>query len=447
MFSIGFLSVSGVMSFSTVQADNLDKALIRAYVKNPTLNAQRASLRSTDEDVSRAISGFRPRITATGDASKTETNGTETEPYGYTVSLTQPVFRGLRTINTVRTAEANVLAAREDLRNTEQGIFLNVVTAYMDVFRDQAIVRLRKNNIKVLRKQLRATKDRFDVGEVTRTDVAQAEARLSGAISALSLAQANLSSSRASYQRLVGLKAGYLSFPGNLRRHVPKRLNIALKIASAEHPNLLAAIYREKASYHSINTVRGELLPEVSATASYTERFNVSGTVSETETKTVTGSVTMPIYQAGDVSARIRQSKQTNVQRQRQVDESRAQVKADAIAAWGRWEATKAQLISGKAQVEANRTALNGVRQEEKVGQRTVLDVLDAEQELLDAQVSLSTIRRDFIVAGYSVLSSIGRLSASDIGLAVPIYDEKRYYNKVRNKPFGFGKPYKKELN
>lgn len=422
------------------QAENLKDALATTYIKNPTLNAQRARLRSTDEGVSIARSGFRPKITGNASYTYQESRGTttsKTETKAYSVSLTQPVFRGFRTINTLRQAEAEVLAGREDLRTTEQDIFLQTVTAYMDVVRDQAIVRLRQNNVKVLTKQLRATNDRFQVGEVTKTDVAQSTARQSGAVSQLSLAKANLASSRAVYQRLVGNIPGHLRSPNGLRKYIPKNMRVALEIGDAEHPAILAAGYREQSAKHAVKTILGELLPEVNFDAGYSDS-RTGSLVSETSTLTARAS--MPIYQGGSISARVRQAKQTRVQRMQQVKEASIRIKAEIIASWGQWEASKAALISNRSQVEASKTALNGVREEEKVGQRTVLDVLDAEQEYLDAQVALSTTKRDYIVAGYSVLSSIGRLGAADLNLSVPLYDATRYYDKVKGKWFGFGK-------
>lgn len=439
VLAVSVFAVAGSIS-GPVFAETLNNALITTYIKNPTLNAQRAQQRAVDEGVSIARSGFRPVVTASGDATYEKDNDGESKPYGYSVTLTQPVFKGFRTINSVRKAEADVLAGREDLRGVEQTIFLQTVTAYVDVVRDQAIVRLRQNNVKVLTKQLRATQDRKDVGEVTITDVAQARARKSGAVSQLSLAKANLASSAAVYQRLVGRTPVSLKHPNYMIRYVPKSLKTALQIGDAENPSVLGAVYREQSAKHSINVVRGELLPEVNLDASYSRRYNSVSDGDETETSSVTGRVSVPIYQAGNVSARIRQAKQTNIQRLQQIEEARIKTKADIIAAWGRWEAAKAQLTSDRAQVKANRTALNGVRAQEKEGERTVLDVLDAEQELLDSQVALTTTKRDLVVAGYSVLSAIGRLSASDLGLSVPVYDSARYYDKVKGKWFGFGK-------
>ncbi len=429
-----------IVDIGESQAESLRDALVTTYVKNPTLEAQRARLRSTDEGVSIARSGFRPKVSGSASYTYLESRGTttsKTETTAYSVTLTQPVFRGFRTINTLRQAEAEVLAGREDLRTTEQDIFLQTVTAYMDVVRDQAIVRLRQNNVKVLTKQLRATKDRFQVGEVTKTDVAQATARQSGSISQLSLAKANLASSRAVYQRLVGKIPGRLRAPNGLSKYIPKSMRVALEIGDAEHPEILAAGYREQSAKHVVKTILGELLPEVNFDATYAESHS---SLSDSESSTLTARASMPIYQGGSISARVRQAKQTRVQREQQVNEASIRIKAGIIASWGQWEAAIAKLTSDRSQVEASKTALNGVREEEKVGQRTVLDVLDAEQEYLDAQVALSTTKRDYIVAGYSVLSSIGRLGASDLNLPVPLYDATRYYDKVKGKWFGFGK-------
>ncbi len=427
-------------------AETLNEALAAAYRNNPTLNAERAKLRAIDEEVPRAKSGFRPRVTGSAETGF-ESNNTsppsitdgKNYPSGYSVTLNQPVFRGFRTINQVREAEAGVFAGREDLRAVEQSVLINGITAYMDVVRDQAIVRLRQNNVKVLTEQLRATQDRFDVGEVTKTDVAQAKARRSGAVSQLNLAQSNLKTSRASFHRIMGHRPSNLRQPTSIDRALPRSLSEATQIGDNENPTVLAAVFREKASRHAVDRITGELLPEVQVEATYSRAFDPIKGTQEREATTVTGRVTVPFYQGGEVSARVRQAKQTNDQRVREVDQAHLQVRSDVISAWGRLDAARAQLESDKAQVEANRTALSGVREEEKVGQRTVLDVLDAEQELLDSQVTLVSTRRDLVVASYTLLLSIGRLTAADLGLPVAIYDAEAHYRRVKYKWFGLG--------
>lgn len=441
-----FVCAISLMPAGPAHAESMFEALVSAYVANPTLNAARAQQRATDEEVPRARSGFRPTIIGSGEIDYQNSNtkpaqigdgDDTTKRYG--VTLTQPIFRGFRTINSVREAEASVRAGRQELKLTEQLTLIQGVDAYMSVVRDQAIVRLRRNNVKVLREQYEATKDRFNVGEVTKTDVAQAEARLSGARSQLSLANANLETSRAAYERVIGHKAAKVVSPGSLSHILPKTLKIALDVGLEENPEVLAAEFRKRASRHAVDTVRGELLPEVNVQASYFKNFDPSSFVDDRETTTVTGRLTVPLYQAGDVSARVRQSKHTYQQRRDQLAEARDKVRSDIVTAWSQLASARAQIVSDQAQVAANKTALTGVREEEQVGQRTILDVLDAEQEYLVSQVNLVGTKRDLVVASFNVLASVGRLTATDLGLPVEYYDPEEHYLEVRRKWIGTG--------
>ena len=443
LVSITAMVVSAALG--SVHAETLRDALAYAYLYNPTLKAARAQLRATDEGVAQAKSGFRPTIT--GDiqhsyekVSTQPPSGVEGDDYprSYSVTLNQPIFRGFRTINAIRGAEALVEAGREDLRTSEQTVILDSITAFVDVVRDQALLALRLNNVKVLAEQQRATKERFDVGEVTRTDVAQAEARSAGAESDVSAARANLQASRATYARLIGRQPGTLSDPGPARRLVPKALPAALQTGEGQNPTILAAIFRERAQDHIVKQTKGELLPSVDLQASFTRSFDAGGGVERQDVTTVTGHVSVPIYEAGEVSARIRENIETRSQLRHQIDEARELVRSNITSAWGTLIATRAQITSGTAQVEANTVALSGVREEEKVGQRTVLDVLNAEQELLDAQVALTTSKRDLVVASYSVLNAMGVLGSADLELSVEQYDPARHYREVADKAWGW---------
>lgn len=425
-------------------AESLKDALASAYKYNPRLDAERARLRATDEEVARANSGYRPTVTGNADAGwqRQETkpqslNDGETHPKGYSVQLTQPIFKGFRTLNGVREAEATVRAGRETLRTVEQSVLLEVVTAYMDVVRDQAIVKLRENNVTVLSKELKATQDRFSVGEVTRTDVAQAEARRAAAVSQLDAAKANLKTSRGSYERTVG------HAPSNLREQrpreslLPKSLDEAISIGAKENPAVVGSLYREQAARHNVDKTWGELLPSVQLEAQYSHRFDSSRTTDEAETTSVTGRVSVPLYESGEVRARIRQSKHTHVSRQQEIEQNRSETQASVVSTWSQLQAARAQLVSDRAQVQATRTALAGVREEERVGQRTLLDVLNAEQEALNSEVQLVTTERNLVVASYSVLSSIGRLTADQTQLVENVYDPTVHYHEVRRKWWG----------
>lgn len=446
-------------AYQTASAETMNSALAAAYKNNPTIRAQRAAVRATDEGVPQALSGWRPTITASGDYGKNRSQdvtrdattvgggaipgGRETvytKPGGANVTLTQPLFRGGRTVNSTREADATVFAARQNLISVEQSVLLETATAFLNVVRDTAIVNLRVKNVAVLREQLRASNARFRVGEITRTDVAQSRARLSGSVSNLSSAKATLAASRAEYARVVGRAPGSLRHKASITRLLPRSLNAAIQIARDRNPTLLAAAFNEKASYHAIDVVKGELLPTISLEARYNRRHDNSAISKSTEDASIIGRIDIPLYQSGSVYSRVRAAKQTNSQRRLQIAEADRQVHAEVVSAWEALRASRQTIQSSRVQVQANDLALKGVRQEARVGSRTTLDVLDAEEELLNSRVSLVTARRDMYVAGYRLLSAIGRLTARDLRLPVAYYDPAKHHNKVRGKWIGFGK-------
>jgi outer membrane protein len=450
-------------------AETLEQALTDAYLINPVLNAERTRLRATDEQVALAKAGLRPFISGEADTSFQNQNSDidirrsaggqsssasgasasaagigssgVTNPRGFSVQLTQPLFEGFQNLNAIRGAKSTVQAAREGLRSVEQTVLLDAVTAYVNVVRDAAIVRLRENDVTVLTEQLKATKDRFDVGEVTRTDVAQAEARRSEALSTLAAAQANLKTSNAAYEQIIGHPPGKLETPPSIRGLLPSSLDDAMTLGDGENPLILAAVYQEEASLYAVQQIMGELLPEVTFQAQYQNRFDQSQIVKELETTTLTGRVTMPFYQGGSVSARVRQAKETNNQLKKEVEDARLRVHADVISNWGILQSSGPAIASAQAAVDANKIALTGVREEEKVGQRTTLDVLDAQRELLNSQIGLVTALRDRVVAEYSLYAATGRMDAQTLGLPVPYYDPLEHYDIVKNKWFGLRPP------
>lgn len=436
----------GIFSLApmSVSADTLEKVLSNTYLGNPEINSERAKLRALDEENPRARSGYRPKVNFNADITSQNVRTSPSLPTderrrhgGYTVSLVQPLFRGLRTINSIRIADATIYAGREELRSVEQKIFLNAVTAYVDVIRDRALLKLRRNNVSVLAEQMRATDDRFQVGEVTKTDVAQAKARHSGAISLLNFAQANLKTSRAVFEQIVGYTPNGLRTPKAIVKFLPRNLNGSLKRGMDEHPSILAATYREISATHKIHLIRGEMLPEINLEGSFTRRFHPSDGIDRQSTAIIKGTFKMPFYQGGEISARVRQAKQTVLQRRQDLQTARRSIRADVIASWGQVISIKAKLIADRSQVTATRTALDGVREEEKVGQRTVLNVLDAQQELLDAQVTLTTTKRDLVIARYRLLAATGRLSALELGLKVQRYEADEHYEHVERKWLG----------
>ena len=465
-----------------VSAETLDAALANAYLINPSLNSERARLRATDEQVAIAKSGFRPNINASGDAafqnsdsdlaggggnsnqqtcnspqrlaepgfcafldsgslSTNTSNEGITHPRGYAVTLSQPLFEGFQNLNALRQAKSIVQAGRESLRIVEQTTLLNAVTAYVDVVRDQAVVKLRQSNVDVLSEQLRQTKDRFNVGEVTRTDVAQAEARRSDAITQLYAAQANYKSSRATYEQVIGHPPSDLSYPTTIAHLLPTGLDESMTLADGQNPLILNTVYLEEASLYNVNQILGELLPQVSLEAQYAQRFDESKTLIEQETTTVMGRVNVPLYQGGGVAARIRQAKEANNQLKKEVEDARLRTHAEVISNWAQLQATASEIQSAQSSLDANGIALEGVREEEKVGQRTTLDVLNAQLEYLGSQIQLVTAKRDRVVAEYALYSSVGRLDAQSLGLSVPYYDPLEHYDTIKNKWFGLKPP------
>ena len=425
-------------------AESLRQALESTYKVNPKIDAERARLRATDEEVPKARSGWLPSVYGTADLGgqrsttkpSTSVSG-DTNPAGYGFSVSQQVFNGFRTVNTVAEAEAVVRAGRENLRQVESTTLLEAVTAYVDVVRDQSLVRLRENNVAVLTTELHAAETRRTVREVTRTDVAQARARRAKAVSAFDAAKSNLKTSRAIYERIIGHAPSNLIDPANRPPRLPRTLDEAVRVAERESPNVVATLYREQASRHAVDKIWGELLPDVRLEASYQRRNEVTSAIGEQESASISGRISMPLYQGGETQARVRQAKHTHVSRLQEIEQARAETQSIVITAWSRLAAARAQITSDTVQVEANRIALEGVREEERVGQRTLLDVLNAEQELLDAQVQLVITRRELVVAAYTVLSSIGRLSAERLALSDEIYDPEAHYDEVRRKWYG----------
>lgn len=433
-------------------AQTLDEALVQTYQSNPTLSAARAELRAVNERVPQALSGWRPTVELQGSAGQAYDENLRVDnandgrsPASADLTVTQPLYRGGRTIAGTERAEQEVLAQRARLATTEQDVLLNAVTAYADVWRDQSVLQLNINNEQVLARQLEATQDRFDVGELTRTDVAQSESRLSSATADRIGAQGNLSSSRATFENVVGIVPGELvqpPLPGGL----PDDLQVIVDMAESANPAVLSTSFDELAAQRSVREVEGELLPTVELQGSLGYQHERNSRTNESQSAEVLAVVRVPLYQQGAVSSRVREAKQVASQRRLQVREAIRQARDDAITAWERLLAARAQIAALEESVRANEIALEGVRQENAVGARTVLDVLDAEQELLDAQVSLVSAQRDEVVASFSVLSAIGRMTAADLGLAAAVYDPDADYRAVRESWFGLQAPGAEEV-
>ena len=392
------------------------------------------------------MSGWRPTVNATGDVgrqwqtSRPGIGEIKTKPRGVGLTLSQNLFNGLKTVSSTKQAKANVRAGRQNLLAVEQEVLLDAATAYMDVLKDRQVTNLRRKNVSFLQQQLNASNTRFEVGEITRTDVAQSRARLSLARSQLAQARAQLGASNARYIQLISRKPGKLAYP-RVSPRVPKSLRQALAQAQRINPQILAAAFNEEAARHNISVVRGDLLPKISLDASYSYRQNPASTLNSTETGTIVGTLSVPLYQAGRVHSQMREAKQLASQRRLQVLVAHRAVRQSVTSAWYLYIAAGQTIASSHAQVKANLLALEGVRQEALVGSRTTLDVLDARTDLVESQVLLAGARRDQIVAAYQLISAVGRMTAANLRLSVAIYDPTEYYLDVEHKFLGTSIP------
>ena len=447
----------GAWPAASAYAETIEGALIRAYQNNPQLNAQRASVRSTDETVPQALSGYRPRLsvsasgggqysdfqtrtTTTAGTVQSVLNGT-TYPRSVGATLTQNIYNGQQTANRTRAAESQVSSAREALRVLEQTVLLAAATIYMDYLRDAAIVEVQRSNTRVLEQTLKQTRDRFNVGEVTRTDVAQSESQLAAGRTQLLSSESTLTTTRANYRRIIGSDPDSLAPGSPVDRFLPGTLPSAINLGLVENPNVTAAMFGVDVSHLQVKVNEGALFPTLSLQASVQQAYDVSLTIPRQFTAIGAAQLSVPIYQGGGEYALIRQSKESLAQQRLTLEQTRDQTRATVAQAWGQLVAGKAQVQSAQAQVTASEIALNGVREEARVGQRTTLDVLNAQQTLVNARVSLVTAQHDRVVASYSTLSAVGRLSPVVLKLDTPIYDPSVHYHQVRDSWYGLKIP------
>jgi outer membrane protein len=433
-----------------VAAETLRGALVKAYNTNPTLAAERANVRAIDENVPIARSSGLPGVNLTSGYTENvlDSSPSITSPdrqLTAATTLTVPIFSGGAVRNSVRAAETRVDAGQFGLRGTEANLFTNVVGSYMDVIRDEAIVSLNEQNVKVLDVNLQASKDRFQVGDLTRTDVAQSDARLAVARSQLQSAQARLISSRESYIRLVGTPPGELEVPPELP-NLPASPDTAVDVALKNNPTLLAAQKSRDAAGYDINVARANRLPRVNVNVggNYYNYFDSVGTSvglpNSGSAGTVGLGVTVPLFQGGRPAAQVRQAQERRAQANEQVTETERGVISQARSAYAVWRSSLEVIASSEVAVNANKLSLEGVRAENSVGNRTILDILNAEQELLNSQVTLVTARRDAYVAGFALLAAMGDAEAKDLGLeGGPLYDPVAHYKSVRGKIWDYG--------
>ena len=424
------LALALVLPAAQAAAQSLNDALASAYQTNPVLQAARAQLRATDELVPEALSGWRPTVNAEvaggGGIDNNHQNG---RVLGLAqLRITQPIYTGGRTEAAVNQAEKLVLAQRAQLVAAEQQVLLQSVTAYVDVVRAEAVLSLDEGNEKVVRDQRDSARRRRAAGAASDTDVSQAESRLALAGAQRAQAEAALKSARAVYRQVIGEDPATLTPPG-LPPGLPASEEEAVA-AAAGHPTVVAAQFAEKAAHDGVDVVLGEMLPQVSIEGDL---------LTDKETARILAKVTFPLYQAGSVDARARSSKETYGVRRFDTDTQRRQAATEAAAAWYALDAARSQIASFDAQVVTAKQALAGTRRDEAAGVRTLLDVLDAQQELLGAQTNLVGARHDEVVAAYRLLAAVGRLTARDLNLPVTYYDFEEHYLEVRDKFWGTG--------
>lgn len=446
-YGLSALAVVAALGLTShdVSAETLREALAQTYDTNPDIAAARAQLRATDESVPQALSNWRPDVAINGsyglrDRDREFSTGTEADntdqPQSVSLNISQNLFRGFRTVAETDRARNLVAADRANLIDREQDVLLQAATSYMNVVRDRAILDLRVNNVRVLEQQRQATGDRFEVGELTRTDVAQADSRLAQAISDRVVAEGDLNSAIADYVEVVGTVPNNLERPG-LPNGLPGSEEDAIALARINNPDVVASDFTERAARDNIDLITGELLPVLSLDGELEENKDILGSDTETTEKSVTLSLNVPLYQSGEVYSRVREAKQTANRRLLELAEQERLAQESAQNTWADLQSTRAQITSLEAEVRAQEIAFEGVQQEAQVGSRTVLDVLDAEQELLDARVGLVQAQRNHIVAAYEFLAAVGRLTAQDLELPVNLYDPTDNFEAVEDKIFG----------
>ena len=454
-FALLAFGVTVSAPFGASQAEALDRALVQTYQTNPTLRAARARLRGVNERVPQELSNWRPQVSVNASAGRqrlketqpgspftggTTTTTEDTNPLTAQVQIRQPLYRGGQTVAGVDRAENEVKAQRAELDRTQQEVLLRAIEAYMNVWRDRRIVVLSRDNVETLREQLDATQARLDRGIVTQTDLSQARSRLSQAQARLETARGELTASESVYQEIVGSPPGGISYPG-VPADLPASREAAVSRAVENNPQVVSATFREAAAEKRVRQIEGELLPSLFLEGSASYREGSAGPERETERAQITLNLQIPLYQGGQVTSRVREAKQQASERQAQIAEARKRAKQQAESAWARLTAARAELREVEEQVEAAQAALTGVEQELQVGARTVLDVLDAEQELFNAEIQRVRARRNVVVAAYRVYSATGELTTRGLQLDTRYYNPKSAYEDVRNEWWSLSAP------
>jgi len=475
--STAVLAAALMLGAAPASAQSMAEALASAYATNPDLAADIANLKAVNEGVAQALSGYRPDVSASASIESQFTNTTsdavptgtsiidqlqqsgrkgdplsgggregywhEVNPATLGITVTQNIYNGGRTQAGVNQAENTVMATRAVVQTTEQTVLLDAATSYADVVQNQAALDVQRNNEAVLRRQLQATQDRFNVGEVTRTDVSQAEASLASAVAGRIEAEGTLRASRATFERFVGQPPGTLETP-TVPAGLPSSMQDAIQRAQANYPGIVAAVFTERAAADNIDLQFGALLPSIDVQARIQRQYSTvshpqssSGAQSRVDSAAIVAQLTIPLYSQGNQESLVRQARYTHGQRRIQIESQRRTAIQGAVQSWQALVTARAAIKSFQAAVKAEQLAVEGLQQEAQVGSRTVLDVLTEQQNLLDAQLSLVQARRNEVVAGYQLRNAIGTLTAQDMGLAVKVYDPEPDYQKTRARWWG----------
>ncbi len=449
------LCVVAVVSLAMVDrsaAETLQEALVKAYQSNPQLNAERARQRGTDENVPQALAGYRPQIVASLSSGlqavrnllpDNTVQGATLRPWTIGVTVNQILYNGNKTANSVRVAEFQVKSGREALRNVGQGVLLDAVTAYMNVLANQALVEAQRANVAVLREIQTTTKRRLDAGDVTPTDTAQAEARLSRGLADLNAAEVVHAISKATYAEVIGQPPSQLVPASTVDGFSPNALAAAREASSHEHPAILGAAFDVDVAQTTIKVAESSLLPTVSVQASASRQVELDPTLTtnRTDQASVIGQLNVPIYDGGTAASQTRQAKELTSQSRMVLEQVRNQTRTAVVSAWVSNEGTKVALTAAESEVRAAGIALQGVRREAAGGQRTTIDVLNAQQDLTNARTRLIQSQRDRVIASYTLLSAVGRLDVQVLKLETPDYLPEVHYHQVRDAWHGVRTP------
>ncbi|WP_225120694.1 TolC family outer membrane protein [Bradyrhizobium sp. BRP22] len=437
---------------SAVRAEGLAEALAKAYQTNPALNAERARQRATDENVPQALAGYRPQIAAGLSAGLQAVrdllpnNVVQTanlKPWQIGLTVTQTLFNGFKTANSVRVAELQVQSGREALRNVGQGVLLDAVTAYTNVLANQSLVEAQRANVAFLRETQGITQKRLNAGDVTPTDTAQAEARLNRGLADLNAAEINLAISQATYAQIIGNAPGQLRPAETIDRLLPRSREDAIGLAYREHPAVMAASYDVDVASTTIRVAESSLMPNVTVQGSISRSRDSDPTLGTfgTDQASIIGQLNQPIYDGGMAASQTRQAKEVAAQSRLVLDQVRNQARTAAVSAWVANEGAKTAVAASESEVRAANVALQGVQREATGGQRTTVDVLNAQQDLILARARLIGALRDRVIASYSLLSAIGRLDVKNLNLNTPDYLPEVHYHQVRDAWHGLRTP------